>query len=94
MVPLPEHDPRLWDRQRIGEADAAALQELASLDGAELASFAPYHAVRADFPARVGRHGEARQAYETVLSLDPPPSGERGIRHELTMLDNGAARPS
>ncbi|HEY7887751.1 MAG TPA: sigma-70 family RNA polymerase sigma factor [Steroidobacteraceae bacterium] len=160
MVPLSEQDPRLWDRTRIGEADAllaraaelgpptarllqaklqrvwcargscaksppwpeilsiydrlvqlrddpfvrinravalaeirgpeAALEELASLDGAKLAGFAPYHAVRADFLARVGRHGDARQAYETVLALDPPPAEERWIRRKLTLLKNEA----
>lgn len=158
MVPLSEQDPRLWDRERIGEADAllaraaelgpatarllqarlqrawcarrslaqpapwpeilriyddlvelrddpfvrinravavaeadgpeAALQDLARLDEVKLGGFAPYHAVRADFLARVGRCGEARQAYETVLSLDPPPAEERWIRRKLTMLDN------
>ena len=157
MVPLSAQDPRLWNRERIDEADAllaraaeqgppaarrlqaqlqrawcargslaepapwpqilgvydrlvqlrddpfvrinravavaevrgpeAALQELASLDSAKLAGFAPYHAVRADVLARVGRHSDARQAYERVLALDPPPAEERWIRRKLAMLD-------
>jgi RNA polymerase sigma-70 factor (ECF subfamily) len=65
----------------------AALQEIERLDSSKLAPFAPYHAVRADFLARLGRNGEARQAYETVLSLDPPPAEERWIRGKLTMLE-------
>ena len=159
MVPLSDQDPRLWNRERIAEADAllaraselrpptarllqaelqrawcarrsltqpppwpdivriydrllelrddpfvrinravalaevqgpqAALQEIEGLDGVKLAGFAPYHAVRADFLARVGRRVDARQAYETVLSLDPPPAEERWIRRKLTMLENG-----
>ena len=70
----------------------AALQELARLDDAKLAGFAPYHAVRADLLARVGRHGDARKAYETVLALEPPPAEERWIRRKLAMLENGALR--
>jgi RNA polymerase sigma-70 factor (ECF subfamily) len=65
----------------------AALRELERLDGAKLAGFGPYHAVRADLLARVGRLQEARLAYEAVLSLEPPPAEERWIRRKLTMLD-------
>jgi RNA polymerase sigma-70 factor, ECF subfamily len=163
MVPLSEQDPRLWNRERIAEADAllaraaelgpptarllqaelqrawcarptlterppwpeilciydrliqlrddpfvrinravvvaelhgpdAALQEIERLDCDKLAGFAPYHAVRADFLARVGRRSDARQAYEAVLSLDPPPAEERWIRRKLTMLETGTVRP-
>jgi RNA polymerase sigma-70 factor, ECF subfamily len=159
MVPLSDQDPRLWNRERIAEANAllagarglgppsarllqaelqqawcarrnltepppwpeilriydrlvtvrddpfvrinravavaeiqgppAALQEIERLDAAKLAGFGPYHAVRADFLARVGRRADARQAYQTVLSLDPPPAEERWIRRRLTMLENG-----
>jgi RNA polymerase sigma-70 factor, ECF subfamily len=163
MVPLSAQDPRLWNRERIAEADAllalaaklgpptarllqaelqrawcarptltepppwreilriydrliqlrddpfvrinravavaelcgpdAALQEIERLDCDKLAGFAPYHAVRADFLARVGRRSDARQAYEAVLSLDPPPAEERWIRRKLTMLETGTVRP-
>ncbi len=65
-----------------------ALREIERLDGVKLASFAPYHAVRADLLARLGRPHDARQAYETVLSLDPPPAEERWIRRKLTALDD------
>jgi RNA polymerase sigma-70 factor (ECF subfamily) len=71
----------------------AALLELERLDGEKLAGFAPYHAVRADFLARVGRRSDARQAYATVLSLDPPPAEERWIRRKLGMLENETVRP-
>ena len=70
----------------------AALRELACLDDGKLAGFAPYHAVRADFLARLGRSSDARQAYETVLALEPPPAEERWIRRRLTMLENRAVR--
>lgn len=65
-----------------------ALRDLERVDCEKLAAFAPYHAVRADLLARAGRRGDARQAYETVLSLHPPPAEERWIRRKLTMLDN------
>jgi RNA polymerase sigma-70 factor (ECF subfamily) len=157
MVPMSEQDPRLWNRERIAEADAllaraaelgpltarllqaqlqrawcdrrsladpppwpgilriydrlmeirddpfvrinravavaevhgpaVALAELERLDDSKLAGFGPYHAVHADFLARLGRLQEARLAYETVLSLEPPPAEERWIRRKLTRLD-------
>jgi RNA polymerase sigma-70 factor (ECF subfamily) len=70
----------------------AALQDIERLDGSKLAPFAPYHAVRADFLSRLGRRSDARRAYETVLSLAPPPAEERWIRRKLTLLDNGTVR--
>jgi RNA polymerase sigma-70 factor, ECF subfamily len=158
MVPLSEQDPRLWNRERIAQADEllaraaelgptsarvfqaqlqrawcarrsltepppwleilriydrlielrddpfvrinravavaevhspeAALRELERLDGVKLAGFTPYHAARADFLARLGRRRDARQAYETILSLGAPPAEERWIRRQLTMLEN------
>lgn len=162
MVPLSEQDPRLWDRMRIGEADAllaraarlgpptarllqtqlqqvwcargslgepppwlevlrlydrllevrddpfvrinravalaqvsgpeVALQELERLDREKLEDFAPYHAVRADLLARAGRSQDARQAYEAVLSLAPPPAEARWIRRRLAALENDTVK--
>ena len=72
---------------------AAALRELECLDGAKLDGFAPYHAVRADLLARVGRPEDARRAYEAVLSLDPPPAEERWIRRKLAALEYDTVKP-
>ena len=51
-----------------------ALEEVEALDSASLANFGPYHAVRADLLARLGRPTDARVAYDAVLSLGPPPA--------------------
>lgn len=58
----------------LAETDGphAALAEVAALDG--VAGFAPYHAVRADLLARVGQTASAREAYDAVLALAPPPA--------------------
>lgn len=52
----------------------AALDEVDALDTGPLASFAPYHAVRADLLRRLGRNDEARAAYDAALALDPAPA--------------------
>ncbi len=52
----------------------AGLDDVEGLDGALMTTFAPYHAVRADLLRRLQRSEEARAAYETVLSLGPPPA--------------------
>ena len=64
-----------------------ALAELERLDGAQLAGFAPYHAVRADCLARAGLIEQARLAYGTLLSLEPPAAEERWIRRKLSMVE-------
>jgi len=64
-----------------------ALIELQALDGTKLARFAPYHAVRAELLARVGRKQDARAAYETMLSLEPPPAEQRWLRRQLARLE-------
>jgi RNA polymerase sigma-70 factor, ECF subfamily len=53
---------------------AAALEEVQSLDGAALAHFLPYHAVRADLLGRDGQREAARAAYAAALALSPPPA--------------------
>jgi len=53
---------------------AAALAEVEALDGDGPAGFGPYHAVRADLLARLGRPTEARAAYDRALALDPAPA--------------------
>ena len=64
----------------------AALDEVEALDGASLASFVPYHAVRADLLARLGRPDEARTAYDTVLSRHPPPAEQLWIERKRAAL--------
>jgi RNA polymerase sigma-70 factor, ECF subfamily len=54
----------------------AALDEVDTLDSEELENFPPYHAVRADFLARLGHKAEARAAYDKTLSL-PVSAAER-----------------
>lgn len=50
---------------------AAALAEVESLDATRLADFQPFHAVRADLLASLGRRDEALSAYDRALALGP-----------------------
>ncbi|MGZ5198305.1 MAG: RNA polymerase sigma factor [Telluria sp.] len=78
------------------EGAAIALRELEQLPAAALNDFLPYHAVRAELLARIGRTGEATAAYRKVLSLAPFPSERRWIERKLEQLtttsDNAATR--
>ncbi|MBO9706867.1 MAG: RNA polymerase sigma factor [Caulobacter sp.] len=58
---------------------AAAMAELDRLDPAALASFGPWHAVRADLLARLDRPLEALEAYDRALALDPAPAERRWL---------------
>ena len=61
--------------------------ELEALDAARLASFQPFHALRADLLARLGRGEEALAAYDRALALGPPEAEKRWLirrRMELT----------
>lgn len=53
---------------------AAALAEIETLDAPRLANFQPFHAVRADLLARLGRPEEARTAYDRAMDLAPGPA--------------------
>jgi RNA polymerase sigma-70 factor (ECF subfamily) len=53
---------------------AVALAEIEALDGVRLADFQPYHAVRADMLARLGRRDAARAAYDRAIDLAPGPA--------------------
>jgi len=67
---------------------AAALAQVEGLGPAGLADFAPFHALRADLLARLGRAGEARAAYDRALALDPGPAERMWLerrRHALVM---------
>lgn len=57
-----------------GPALALALAEVDGLDSASFRDFGPFHAVRADLLARLGRGGEAIAAYDRALALDPAPA--------------------
>jgi RNA polymerase sigma-70 factor (ECF subfamily) len=65
---------------------AAALHEVAALDGPALASFLPYHAVRADLLRRVGQAAAARAAYAAALALDPAPAERLWLEQRLAKL--------
>ena len=64
----------------------AALDEVDGLDRSSLESFAPYHAVRADLLARVGRVDDARAAYDKVLALSPPPAERLWLERKRAAL--------
>jgi RNA polymerase sigma-70 factor (ECF subfamily) len=51
-----------------------ALAEVDSLDAEALQEFASYYAVRADLLRRLGRHPEARRAYDAALALITTPA--------------------
>lgn len=72
----------------VAELDGAdaALAELDALDDRGLQQFGPYHAVRADLLARLGRPAEARAAYQAVLALEPPPAEQKWLAGRLAEL--------
>jgi RNA polymerase sigma-70 factor (ECF subfamily) len=53
---------------------AAALAEVEGLDAARLTDFQPFHAVRADLLARLGRREEALAAYDRAVDMAPGPA--------------------
>jgi RNA polymerase sigma-70 factor (ECF subfamily) len=66
---------------------AAALAEVDGLDGARLADFQPFHAVRADLLARLGRREEALAAYDRAVDMAPGPAERLWLlrrRNEIT----------
>ena len=67
----------------------AALAEIEALDARALATFPPYHAVRADLFRRQDRADDARDAYRHVLRLDPPPAERLWLERQLRSLDVG-----
>lgn len=58
---------------------AEALAEVEALNAARLASFQPFHAVRADLLARLGRGEEALAAYDRALALGPAEAEKRWL---------------
>lgn len=57
----------------------AALAELEALDAGRLAGFQPFHAVRAELLARLGRRDEALDAYDRALALGPAEAERRWL---------------
>lgn len=53
---------------------AVALAEIEALDAARLADFQPFHAVRADLLARLGRREEALATYDRAIEMAPGPA--------------------
>jgi RNA polymerase sigma-70 factor (ECF subfamily) len=49
-----------------------------------------YHAARADLLRRLGRHGEARDAYGAALLLEPPARDRRFVERRLAELKDSA----
>lgn len=72
----------------------AALDEVEVLDSASLVNFRPYHAVRADLLARLGRVADAKIAYDAVLSLDPPPAERLWLERRRAALDMTSPAPA
>lgn len=69
---------------------AEALAELEALDAARLASFQPFHAVRADLLARLGRGEEALAAYDRALALGPAEAEKRWlISRRMELIEKG-----
>jgi len=65
---------------------AAALAQVEGLDPAGLTAFGPFHAVRADLLARLGRPGAAREAYDSALALDPGPAERLWLQRRRAAL--------
>jgi len=65
---------------------AVALAQVEGLNPAGLTQFAPFHALRADLLARLGRVGEAREAYDHALALDPGPAERMWLERRRTSL--------
>ncbi|WP_139979862.1 RNA polymerase sigma factor [Nocardioides litoris] len=72
----------------IAELDgpAVALARVEALAG-PLASYHPFHAVRADLLRRLGRPAEARAAYDAALALVDNPAEERWLARRRDGLD-------
>ncbi|MDR6627769.1 DUF6596 domain-containing protein [Caulobacter segnis] len=62
----------------------AGLADLDTLDAERMAGFQPFHAVRADLLARLGRREEALSAYDQALALDPAEAERRWLIRRRT----------
>lgn len=68
------------------ESPAAALDRLAAISGV-LVAYQPYHAVRADLLARLGRNDSARESYQTAIRLSGTDAERRFLSDRVRRLD-------
>jgi RNA polymerase sigma-70 factor (ECF subfamily) len=73
----------------VAERDGsdAGMRELALVDAAALAGYAPYHAARAELLARLGRAGEAADAFTTAIELTDDGTVRRHLERRRDALD-------
>jgi RNA polymerase sigma-70 factor (ECF subfamily) len=72
----------------MAEGPERGLELVDALDGLE--RYHLYHAARADLLRRLGRHGEARDAYGAALLLEPPTRDRRFVERRLAELKDSA----
>ncbi|MBY8338134.1 RNA polymerase subunit sigma-24 [Alteriqipengyuania sp. NZ-12B] len=81
VLTLMRPTPVVAVNRALALARATSAEEgLAALDAIEtgrLTQFLPFHAVRADLLASLGKVGEARAEYDAALALDPEPAEAR-----------------
>jgi RNA polymerase sigma-70 factor (ECF subfamily) len=69
----------------LAEARGAAAG-LAAIEGLQLDAYYYLHSTRGELLRRLGRHGEARAAFERALALAPPEPERRHLRRRLDEL--------
>ena len=69
------------DGPEAGLAHSTSCSSEGELDGYQLA-----HAARADFCRRLGRHGEAREAYQRAIKLTAQGPARRFLEKRLAAL--------
>jgi RNA polymerase sigma-70 factor (ECF subfamily) len=83
-VPIP--DPRETDTKVEGtDAGLAAVEALRP----DLDHYQPFHATRADLPARAGRHGDAADAFRTAPALTDNATERRFLAGRPRELPSG-----
>jgi RNA polymerase sigma-70 factor (ECF subfamily) len=77
----------------VAEIDGPAAG-LAILDHLDLDHYRYYHSTRADLLRRVGRHSDARAAYQRALGLAQTEAEQDFLRNRLTELDSPTSPPT
>ena len=79
----------------LAEGPAAGLRLLDALDGNErLATYAYFHAARADLLGRLGRRPEAASAYRRAIELTSNAVGRAFLTRRLAEMEPGRAQPN